>query len=97
MASRFHSRCPPTGRSHYHPPSGSEDHRRLQKGGGESGQVPLVEDLYQELLFYSVFDKIQCTVLEAASDKLSQSLLLPIQRHSSKLTPCQAKLNHKDF
>ncbi|KAJ6764845.1 hypothetical protein OIU74_023675 [Salix koriyanagi] len=54
IASRFHSRCPPTGRSYCHPPSGSEDHRRLQKGGGESGRVPVVEDLPQELLFYSV-------------------------------------------
>ncbi|KAJ6976830.1 hypothetical protein NC653_028870 [Populus alba x Populus x berolinensis] len=70
IASRFHSRCPQTGRSYYHPPSSSEDHHHLQKGGGESGQVPVVEDLTQmanlgvhvdrefdtsqEMLFYSV-------------------------------------------
>jgi len=70
LASRFHSRCPQTGRSYYHPPSGSEDHHHLQKGGGESGQLPVVEDLTpmanlgvhvdrefdtsQEMLFYSV-------------------------------------------
>ncbi|CAK7324091.1 unnamed protein product [Dovyalis caffra] len=71
IASRFHSRCPQTGRSYYHPPSDSEDHHHLQKDANESYQVAMAEDFTQmvnvdrefhtshELLFYSVaFDSL---------------------------------------